>query len=44
MQFMNVALAGKDPGEFQPTPASENSPFARKVDTPDVAPGDGELH
>jgi hypothetical protein len=40
---MNVALAGKEPGEFQPAPAS-NSPFAQKVDTPDVAPGDGETH
>lgn len=43
IQFMNVALAGNDPGEFQPAPAS-NSPFAQKVDTPDVAPGDGETH
>ncbi len=43
IQFMSIALAGKDPGEFQPAPAS-NSPFAQKVDTPDVAPGDGETH
>jgi penicillin-binding protein 1A len=43
IQFMNAALAGKDPGEFQPAPSS-NSPFAQKVDTPDVAPGDGETH
>ena len=43
MQFMNVALAGKDPGEFQPPP-SQGTAVARKVDTPDVAPGDGELH
>jgi len=43
MQFMNVALAGKDQGEFPPAPPS-NSPFAQKVDTPDVAPGDGETH
>ena len=43
MQFMNVALAGKDPGEFQPAP-SQGTAVARKVDTPDVAPGDGELH
>ena len=43
MQFMNVALAGKDPGEFQPVP-SQGTAVARKVDTPDVAPGDGELH
>jgi penicillin-binding protein 1A len=43
MQFMNVALAGKDPGEFQP-PASQGTAVAKKVDTPDVAPGDGETH
>jgi penicillin-binding protein 1A len=43
MQFMSVALAGKDPGEFQPPPAS-NSAVAQKVDTPDVATGNGELH
>ena len=44
MQFMNVALAGKDPGEFQPGPVRGSTAVARKVDTPDVAPGDGELH
>jgi penicillin-binding protein 1A len=45
MQFMTAALAGKDPGEFQPVPAQENSVVAkRRVDTPDVAPGDGETH
>jgi penicillin-binding protein 1A len=43
MGFMNVALAGKDPGEFQPVP-SQGTAVARKVDTPDVAPGDGETH
>jgi len=43
MQFMNVALAGKDPGEFQPAP-SQGTAVAKKVDTPDVAPGDGETH
>jgi penicillin-binding protein 1A len=43
MQFMNVALAGKDPGEFQLPPSSQNA-VAQKVDTPDVAPGDGETH
>jgi len=43
MQFMSAALAGKDAGEFLPvlgTPAA----VARKVDTPGVAPGDGEIH
>jgi penicillin-binding protein 1A len=45
MQFMNVALAGKDPGEFQPVAGPLNSVVAQKrVDTPDVAPGDGETH
>ena len=44
MQFMNVALAGKEPGEFEPPPASPSSTTAQKVDTPDVAPGDGETH
>jgi penicillin-binding protein 1A len=44
MQFMSVALAGKDPGEFQPAPLPRSSAVAQKVDTPDVAPGDGETH
>lgn len=45
MQFMNLALAGKDAGEFQPVPAAANTAVAqKKVDTPDVAPGDGETH
>jgi len=44
MQFMNAALAGKDPGEFQPAPLPRSSAVAQKVDTPDVAPGDGETH
>jgi penicillin-binding protein 1A len=45
MQFMNVALAGKPPGEFRLEPAPlETIVSQKKVDTPDVAPGDGELH
>jgi len=45
MQFMSIALAGKDPGEFTPPPPrAENTAVAHKVDTPDVAPGDGESH
>jgi penicillin-binding protein 1A len=44
MQFMSAVLAGKDPGEFQPAPALGSTAVAHKVDTPDVAPGDGELH
>ncbi len=43
IQFMSTALAGKDPGEFQPPPG-QGTAVSRKVDTPDVAPGDGELH
>ncbi len=43
MQFMNVALAGKDAGEFPAAPEMTGA-VARKVDTPDVAPGDGESH
>jgi penicillin-binding protein 1A len=44
MQFMTAALAGKSPGEFQPSPAAQGTAVARKIDTPDTAPGDGELH
>ena len=44
MQFMTAALSGKDPGEFQPLPNLPNNAVAHKVDTPDVAPGDGETH
>ena len=44
MQFMTTALEGKDPGEFMPPPSTPNLPVAHKVDTPDVAPGDGETH
>jgi penicillin-binding protein 1A len=43
IQFMSAALSGKDPGEFE-SPPSEGTAVAHKVDTPDVAPGDGELH
>jgi len=43
MQFMNVALAGKESGEFQAAPVVQNA-VAQNVDTPDVAPGDGETH
>ncbi|MGZ4730596.1 MAG: penicillin-binding protein 1A [Terriglobales bacterium] len=44
MDFMKAALAGKDPGEFQPPPdAAPNSP-PQKVDTPDAAPVGDEAH
>ena len=41
MNFMKVALAGREPGEFQPPPATA---AAQKVDTPDWAPGEDEIH
>ena len=40
--FMNVAMAGKDAGDFQP-PDSTHAP-AQKVDTPDTAPAAEETH
>jgi len=43
MDFMKVALAGKDPGDFQP-PQSPPPPVAQKVDTPDNAPAEEETH
>ena len=42
MDFMKTALAGKDPGEFQPPP--ETAPAAHPVDTPDTAPPGDETH
>lgn len=44
MQFMSIALAGKDTGEFPAAPAPPGTAVAHKVDTPDAAPGDGETH
>jgi penicillin-binding protein 1A len=42
MNFMTAAMAGRDPGEFQPPP---NLPHAsQKVDTPDTAPATEETH
>ncbi|MGA9812396.1 MAG: PBP1A family penicillin-binding protein [Terriglobales bacterium] len=43
MDFMKAALAGKDPGEFQPPPDA-TPPSAQKVDTPDTAPAGDEAH
>ena len=36
MSFMTVAMAGKDPGDFQAPPQSRTA--VQKVDTPDTAP------
>ncbi|HYA23087.1 MAG TPA: PBP1A family penicillin-binding protein [Terriglobales bacterium] len=44
MDFMKVALAGKDPGQFQPVPEMPPNPVAQKVDTPDTAPAEEETH
>jgi penicillin-binding protein 1A len=42
MDFMKVALAGKDPGEFQPMPDLPPRPV--QVDTADTAPAAEEAH
>ena len=42
MNFMTVAMAGKDVGDFQPSPIVPHA--AQKVDTPDAAPATEESH
>jgi penicillin-binding protein 1A len=44
MDFMKVALAGKDPGDFQPPPDTAPNPTPHPVDTPDTAPAGDETH
>jgi penicillin-binding protein 1A len=44
MDFMKTALAGKDPGDFQPPPESAPTSAPHPVDTPDVAPAGDETH
>ena len=44
MDFMKFAMAGKDPGEFQPPPSTPPNPESLKVDTPDSAPAEEEVH
>lgn len=44
IEFMKVAVPGKDPGEFQPPPIVPPNPGALKVDTPDTAPAEDEVH
>jgi penicillin-binding protein 1A len=41
MNFMNAAMAGKDPGQFEPPPESTGNPV-QKVDTPDASPATDE--
>ena len=43
MTFMSSAMAGKDPGQFQPPPDAPGS-FVQKVDTPDTAAATDETH
>jgi penicillin-binding protein 1A len=44
MDFMNTALAGRDPGNFQPPPGLPSNAVAQSVDTRDTAPGEDEAH
>jgi penicillin-binding protein 1A len=44
MDFMSAALAGKDPGQFQPPPELPPTSSASKLDTPDLAPTGEESH
>jgi penicillin-binding protein 1A len=44
MEFMSAALAGKDPGQFQPAPELPSRTEVQKVDTLDLAPAGDESH
>jgi penicillin-binding protein 1A len=44
IDFMKAALEGKETGSFEAPPAPAPGSVAQRVDTPDVAPGDGETH
>jgi len=44
IDFMKVALAGRDPGDFQPVPEVSPSSVTQKLDTPDAAPAEEETH
>jgi penicillin-binding protein 1A len=44
IDFMKVALAGKDPGNFESAPDVAPNALAKKVDTPDTAPASEEAH
>ena len=44
MDFMRTAMAGKEPGEFQPPPETTQSVAIRRLDTPDSAPAGDEIH
>jgi len=44
MQFMSAALAGKDPGQFSPTPELPPREGQQSLDTSDLAPAADESH
>ena len=44
MDFMRTAIAGKEPGEFQPPPETTQSVAIQRLDTPDSAPAWDETH
>ncbi|HXY09251.1 MAG TPA: PBP1A family penicillin-binding protein [Terriglobales bacterium] len=44
IEFMKVALAGREPGDFQPLPDMPPQSVAQRVDTPDAAPAEEETH
>ncbi|HXE91704.1 MAG TPA: PBP1A family penicillin-binding protein [Terriglobales bacterium] len=44
IDFMKVALEGRDGEEFIPAPPVPPTAIAQKIDTPDETPGDGEAH
>jgi len=44
MDFMRVALQGRESEDFLAPPPAPPNAVARKIDTPDQTPGDGETH
>jgi penicillin-binding protein 1A len=44
IDFMKIALAGKDPGAFQSPPLTLVNPAGLKLDTLDTAPAEDEVH
>ncbi len=44
MDFMRVALQGRESEDFAAPPPTVPNAVAQKVDTPDQSPGDGETH